>query len=313
MLDIGPLIAQIGYPPNLEPHPSGFEAGQTAELFFTLYCGLAVVLLALPWAIHRAIKRRDTVPILVLAGGLVCSLEEPMLDMLGHLHWADDLEDLYNNFGVPVPALIPPCYVAFLGLQAYFCYFVIKNGARPRHFVQLLFMGLILDAVMETVGINLDVYEYYGVQPYEILGFPYWWGFINGASFVTVGFIVWYAAPRLKGAKKLLLLFAPPAGMMSTYFVVGWIHIFAHNSGLPEELRWIAATIMMVETVGWMYILAHFAARKENESYINWTLPRMFAFILLPSGERRRRLWKKMEEEGRVTVTEPVPELATTA
>src|SRR5690606_9053023 len=134
---------------------------------------------------------------------------------------------------------IPPCYIAFLGIKSYFCYFVIRNGARLPHFYMLLIIGIFYDALMETIGINMGVFMYYGYQPYQFLGFPYWWGFLNSASFVTIGVLLWYLVPRLHGLNKLWLLAVAPAGMMTAYFGVGWVHILAHNSDLPEWVRLI--------------------------------------------------------------------------
>ncbi len=285
-----------GLPPNVMPLPAGFEAGATNEIIFFFVAGAAVVILALPWAIKAALKK-NYVPILVLISGLICSLEEAMLDMLGHLHWADDLTPVYTNFGITVPLLIPLCYVAFLGLQAYFCYFVIKNGAKLKHFMMLLAMGIITDAVMETIGINLGVYVYYGYQPYTFLGFPYWWGFINSASFVTVGAILAFAVPRLHGWKQLLILLSAPYGMAATYFTVGWVHLLAHNSGLPEWARLIAATVMMIEAVAYMALLHYLLGVKKDQPAPNWTLGRMFLYTVLPT-KARNNLWRKMAVEG---------------
>ena len=185
-----PLVGDEGWPPNIKPSPGDFVASAPAQLTFFFIAGAAVVIFALPWAIRAAVRSKNYTPLLVIGSGLLCSQLEPMLDTLGHLHWAKNLVPAFTNFGVTVPALIPLCYVAFLGLEAYFCYFVIRNGAHVQHFIMMLGLGIVTDALMETIGINLRVYEYYGVQPYKFLGFPYWWGFINGASFVTVGAIL---------------------------------------------------------------------------------------------------------------------------
>ena len=78
------------------------------------------------------------------------------------------------------------------------------------------------------------------VQPFSFLNFPYWWGFINGGSFVTIGAMLAYAVPRLKGAHKLWLLLVAPSGMMFCYFGVGWIHLLAHNSTMHQRDRgWV--------------------------------------------------------------------------
>lgn len=296
-----PFVGEEGWPPNVIPsdHPTLGPAGSTAQIIFFFVAGAAVVVLALPWAINAVRRSRNWMPLIVMASGLVCSLEEAMLDMLGHLHWAPDLLPAYTNFGVTVPMLIPLCYVAFLGLMSYFCYFVIRNGAKLRHYFMLLAMGAILDAVMETIGINLGVYRYYGFQPFEFLNFPYWWAFINSASFVAVGSILAYFVPRLKGKAKLLLVFAAPYGMAGTYFTVGWIHLIAHNSGLPHWARLVAAALMMIEACFFMKLLHYFQGVKKDEPALAWTLPRMFAYVVLPG---RDKLWAKMEHEGGVRI-----------
>ncbi|AFJ34703.1 hypothetical protein W7S_08640 [Mycobacterium sp. MOTT36Y] len=300
-----PLVGHEGWPPNIKPSPGDFVAGTTAQIAFFFIAGAAVVLFALPWAIRAALgrgaamRRKNYVPLLALGSGLLCCLVEPMLDMLGHLHWAKNLVPAFTNFGITVPALIPLCYVAFLGLEAHFCYFVIRNGAHARHFVMLLGLGIFTDAVMETIGINLGIYTYYGVQPFSFLNFPYWWGFINGGSFVTIGAIFAYAVPRLEGTRKLwLLLLASPTGMMINYFGVGWVHILAHNSTLPVAIRWVAATIMMAMMVGWMFVLHHLVGRPNNLPAPNWTWWRVFAYgKVTPTRARRMSMWQKMCEE----------------
>ena len=136
-------------------------------------------------------------------------------------------------------------------------------------------MGIITDAVMETIGINLGVYRYYGVQPFEFLGFPYWWGFINGGSFVTIGAILAFAVPRLQVPQTADSAVAP-FGMMVAYFGVGSVHILVHNSALPTWVRLGTAAVMMVMMVGWMFLLHQLVGRKANEAAPSWNLGRMF-------------------------------------
>ncbi|NGX10036.1 hypothetical protein [Mycobacteroides franklinii] len=297
-----PLVSDDqGWPPQMQPAPGEFAASTTAEVIFFFVAGAAVVVFALPWAIRAAVRSRNYVPLIVLGSGLLCSLLEPMLDLLGHLHWAHNLVPAFTNFGITVPALIPLCYVAFLGLESYFCYFVIRNGAHQNVFFMLLGLGIATDALMETIGINLGVYLYYGVQPFEFFGFPYWWGFINGGSFVTVGAVLAYAVPRLKGARKLLLLLAAPFGMMVAYFGVGSIHILALNSTIPVWMRWVATAVMMAMMVGWMVILHRLVGRPASLAAPKWTVWRVFAYgKFTPSRAVRTAMWQKMCEEGGV-------------
>lgn len=155
-----------------------------------------------------------------------------------------------------------------------FVYVFFEAGVTVK---QIMFMMLpiciMTDAVMETVGLNLGVYEYYGYQPYTLFLFPYWWGFINAASFITVGYLIWVLEPRLKGAQRLALLFVAPTGMMIAYFSTGWPHLLAHNSTMPEWGRFIFATITMAACAGLVRIIA--VAVAVPEPTMNWTFGRM--------------------------------------
>jgi hypothetical protein len=63
-------------PPNILPNPSDFSAGW----FFTLYAGLLVVSIAVVWALWTGSEHRNWLPSMLIVGGFLCSLLEPMLD-----------------------------------------------------------------------------------------------------------------------------------------------------------------------------------------------------------------------------------------
>lgn len=268
-------------PPNIEPSPSDFGAGAFAGWFFTLYAGLLVVSIALIWGLYTGFKRQNWLPLMLIFGGFLCSLVEPMLDLLGHLRWANDLPFyVFTNFGIDIPLLIPFAYAAFLGLEPYFIYLLFKRGVTVKQVMFMYVIAGMTDAVLETPGLLLNVYEYYGVQPYKFLEFPYWWAFINGASFMTIGFFIWYLEPRLKGWRRALFLVLPPIGMMVAYFSVGWIHILAINSTLPTPLKWVATTIMMAGYVLYIRGIAHFVAVPEEQA-VDWHFGQLLTYRLL--------------------------------
>ncbi len=101
-----PLVGEEGWPPNIKPSPGDFIASAPAQITFFFVAGAAAVIFALPWAIRAAMRSRNYIPLLVIASGFICSQVEPMLDMLGHLHWAKNLVPAFTNFGITVPALI---------------------------------------------------------------------------------------------------------------------------------------------------------------------------------------------------------------
>ncbi|GAA5168279.1 hypothetical protein GCM10023321_62100 [Pseudonocardia eucalypti] len=273
-------------PPHILPSPPPFGATQFAIWFFFFFAGAAAVFIAVPWCLYAGFKKRNWIPALAVASGFLTSLSEPMLDLLGHLRWANNLPTAFSNFGIDIPLLIPPCYGAFFGLEAYFVYYLLKKGITVTQCYMAFAVGGLTDAIMETVGLNLNIYEYYGLQPYTLLKFPYWWGFINGAAIFTVGFLHWWLVPKLKGRQMAWILLFSPAGMMMCYFTAGWPHILSINSNLPDWAKWIFATITMVACVGVVRFLASFAAVPEPVH--NWTFPRMFYYRVLTPGARAR-------------------------
>jgi len=277
----------VQVPPNILPSPSDLVAGPWAAWGFFFVAGAAAVLVALPWAIYAGARKGNWIPLLVIGSGFLCSLVEPMLDFLGHLRWARDLPGpAFVNFGIEIPYLIPPCYAAFLGLEAYFCYFMLRKGITVKQCFLVFAVGGLTDAIMETIGLNLNTYEYYGVQPYRFLEFPYWWGFINGASFFTGGFLLWFLVPRLHGIRRAWLLLVSPSAMMATYFVCGWPYILATNAAVPAWVKWVAATVMMAFCLVAVRGMAYFAAIPEPN--LNWTFARIFFYRVMTPGARQR-------------------------
>lgn len=286
-----------GFPPNICPSPPPFEAGPFAAWFFFFFSGGLAVIVAAPFAIARIVRWRDWVPLLVIVSGFLASWVEPMLDILGHLRWASDLPMVYTNFGVEIPWLIPFAYAAFFGLESYFIYLVFKQGVTIRQTMLIVFPAAVLtDVVLETIGLNLNVWEYYGFQPFRFLEFPYWWGFVNATGFVAIGALIWYLEPKLHGLRKGWLLLVAPTGMMTGYFVTGWPHFLAHNSTLPEWARLVFGAVTMAGCVLFVRCIAHFVAVPKSQA-LDWTFWRyLFTKVMLPS--QRQRVVENMSKAG---------------
>lgn len=279
-----------GMPPMIVPSPDpGLTAGTGVGWFFTLYAGGVIVLIALLWGLYVGVTKKHWLPLTLVGGGLICSFVEPMLDVLGHLHWAVDLPFfLYTNFGVSIPLLIPLAYAAFFGLEPYFWSRVFGQGVTVRQVFMVYAAASLSDVVLETPAVLLHAWDYYGVQPYRILDFPWWWSFINGLGFVTIGAIIWYLDPLLKGAQRLWFVLVPVSGMMVAYFAAGWPHFVAINSTLPGPVKWIVTTLSLGLCLVGVRCIAHFVAVPEQT--VHWTMPKLFLFRFLLPSQRERML-----------------------
>jgi hypothetical protein len=271
--------------------PPPFEAGHSAGWFFTLYAGLAAVLLSLPWAYLAWQRRRDTLPLLMLAGGFLTSLGEPMLDLVGHLRWASDAPGpAFSNFGIDIPYLIPPCYAAFMGLEAYFVYAMIKRGVTRSQFFLIMAAIGISDAIMEHPGLILNVYEYYGNQPLKFYEFPFYWSFTNSAAITTIGVMVYYLYPRLQpGWQRLLII---PLGLIGTTmgeFTTGFPVFLSINSGMPTWLMWvIGGGGCIVMTAAYARVMSELVCKKEKVA--DFSLLDLIRWRLFMTPKQRERL-----------------------
>ncbi len=275
---------------TLLPNYTDLNPSTFGVWFFLFWAGLLFVVIALPWALN-AWRKGNVLPILMLGGGLVCSISEPMWDHLGHLRWAEELPDAFFNFGLDVPILIPPCYALFAGLEAYWVYVMITRGVSRQQFFSLFMAIAISDAIMEHPGLLLGVYEYYGnggPQPFDFGNkFPLYWSAINAAGFVTGGVILSWAWPQIKDSwRKIYVLGIPLVGMAMGYGACAVPVFLGINSNLPMALQWVCGGITIAMAVGYIKVIATLVSVEQPDS--EWTLWGLFkARFMLPSQRDR--------------------------
>ena len=276
-----PVITPIpGYTPTpgygqILPHPSPIVASDFSAWFFLFWAGLLVVVFALPWAVNRLIRHGDKLPILMLLAGLGTSLGEPMLDLVGHLRWSENLlGPAFVNFGIPVPILIPPCYMLFMGLESYWIWSVIQRGINKRAFFLMFAACGISDAIMEHPGVMMGVYEYYGRQPFEFYKFPFYWSFTNGVAICTIAVLLHFVWPKVKdqGWKQLWVI---PLGIIGTTageFGSGFPVFLAINANIPVWLQWVIGSGTIVLSIFWISALADLVCTDDAVPWTFWGL-----------------------------------------
>jgi len=241
-----------------------------------------------PWATTRLVRKRDILPWLMLLAGAATSLGEPMLDLVGHLRWSqNEIVTAFDNFGIPVPILIPPCYALFMGLEAYWIWSIVQKGINKRAFFLLFAASGLSDAIMEHPGVLMNVYEYYGRQPFEFYKFPFYWPFTNGAAICTIAALLHFVWPRLKGrgVRQLLVIPIGIIGTTAAEFGCGFPVFLAINANLPTWLQWLIGCGTPVIAVWWINTLAGLLT---TDSEIKWTFWGLFkARFMIPSARAR--------------------------
>jgi hypothetical protein len=116
-----------------------------------------------------------------LIGGAFASLWEAPVNLLGTMIYAQDgIWTAYTMFGRKIPILIPIAYSWFVGGQAYFILrFFQKGTATRKHVYTIWGLLFLINIPTETPGILAHVYKYYGHQPWDFWGFPFWYGWAN--------------------------------------------------------------------------------------------------------------------------------------
>ena len=98
-------------------------------------------------------------------------------------------------------------------------------------------------------------YMYYGWHPFRLLGFPLFWGWVNGTGMLMVGFLMHLIVPHLKGWMKLQLLLIVLFAFALNYGIIGWPYFAALNWKMSVPGMY-AMTLMSLGfaliTVWWM-------------------------------------------------------------
>lgn len=238
------------------PVPDTYQSPEIAAVLFTIWAGgfgIAVI----PWAIHRWLKQRDAVPSLMIIGGLLCSLLEPMLDHLGHLWWPLNLPGpAFAGFDLNIPYLIPPCYVFFIAMTGYWAYLRMKDGLDVKGVFTIWLLIASTDIILEIPGTATGVYTYYGDASFKILGFPLAWGWLNGTSMLAVGFLLWLVEPHLKGWNRAWIALVPVVAMGAAYGMIAWPYFMSLNWDMP----WIATRLLALLSLCLSLVVVRFMA-----------------------------------------------------
>jgi hypothetical protein len=238
------------------PVPADYMANEVVGMLFTVWAGgfgLAVI----PWALYRLFKLKDDVPILMIVGGFICSLLEPMLDMLGHLWWPTNLPGpAFIGYDLHVPFLIPPCYVFFIAMTGYWAYLKMKQGLDVKGCFTIWLLISMTDVVMEMPGTATGAYTYYGDASFKVFGFPLAWGWLNGTSMFMTGFLLWLVEPHLKGMRRLLLIPVTITAMGASYGMTAWPYFMSLNWPMP----WIGTRLLTLLSLVLCLMTIRFAA-----------------------------------------------------
>jgi hypothetical protein len=234
--------------------PSGVVMSATGQTIFTIAVTIPWVVL---FVVALRIWRRDhtPVPLLFMVGGALCILFEPVVDVLGLCFFprANQWVGL-EVFGRPIPLFMWPVYSWFVGGQAFLFWRAFQRGMTADRVWRwwLILMGV--NVLLESPGILMNVYTYYGAQPFNPWGLPLWWLAVNATMPIVAGFLVHKLYPHLTGAKVLLIIAIVLMADGATNGAIAWPVWTALNTRLGFWATYPAAiaTFGLAALLVWM-------------------------------------------------------------
>lgn len=217
----------------------------TAELVFTVFLGLPLIGFFV-WGLRNLVVDRDPLLLLCLLGGAVALAFEPIVDVLGLCYFPEEGSiHAFTVFGRALPLFMVLVYPWYVGGSAYLAYRLFQRGMAMKGVFLFWALEALQDVVVETPGIWMDAYTYYGDQPLDFWGFPLWWPIVNPLSAMIGGLLVLKTLPLLHGWRRLGVIALVPAGCGFANAACAWPVWLALNSDLGMVPKTAAALVTL--------------------------------------------------------------------
>jgi hypothetical protein len=244
-----------------------------AQWWFTLWLGIPLLVM-LVIAVRKIRSGEGPLLLFCLIGGALASLWEAPVNLLGAMVYAEDgIWTAYEMLGRKIPVLIPLAYSWFVGGQAYFLLRTFQKGVSRRRVFENWGGLFVVNMIIETPGLLANVYEYYGKQPWDFWGFPFWYGWANPLAPMISAAAIHALWPHLR--QGVARLAAVPIVFMS--FGIGYAAI-----SLP--LWWT----LNDTSLGYGATYAASIVTFGLALFVLWVIGHVVAVRLEPSGEPQR-------------------------
>jgi hypothetical protein len=219
--------------------PFGLHMSPGWQAVYTLVLVVAMFLLG-AFAIRLAVREHDPLPIALLVGGALCTVLEPMVDVLGRCWYPQYGQvHLFETFSRPIPVYVLFGYTWFMGGLTIVAYRLLQTKG-PGALLRLYPLLILVEAPFELLAVHTQVYVYYGSQPLSLWAWPVWWGFVNTAVPILAAVLFWTFREELRGWRLALVV---PALIMVDAGVnaaAGWPVWTVLHASSPASVRQIA-------------------------------------------------------------------------
>ncbi len=243
---------------QIPPMPTGMVMSS----YYTpiLWLNIAVFAAVMAWTIKEARQTGSLIPVLIMAGAAVASLEECAYDVMVLVNWADyGHTPLYRILDRSIPTWMVFAYPWYIGGMGCWMYKKLKQGMTVKQLWTLYFFGWGANLFLEVLPLQVgNIYTYYGNQPFQILGFPLWMAWTNCLMPILVASLIYAFDDILTGFRSLLTVAIVPMAVGAAQIIVGWPIWLALNSGAGYGVTHAAALV----TLGLSLIVAYLVSVK---------------------------------------------------
>jgi fluoride ion exporter CrcB/FEX len=202
----------------------------------------ALTLIAFAAGLRELRRSGSPLFLLVLAGALVSSLNEPAGDiMIQCWHAAVGQWEAFEFLGRPIPVWVLLVYPLYFGVLPYVFYRLFTAGLTRKRFWAYAVGGFVINAAFESLLLALHVFTYYGYQPYTVAGYPVAIFIVNYTGAVLAGLVLALVGDRLKGPQQLWILIVPAAAQL-TAFAALLPHVYTLNTSSTLAVKYLGAT-----------------------------------------------------------------------
>jgi hypothetical protein len=219
----------------------GITTPATPQTIITVVLALVVAGFVIAALVSWSRTKQPTF-LLLVAGGYICSFNEPLIDFLCHCFFPADGWIGHTVFNRSIPVWVIFAYVVFYGGLTYVLSAAFKSGVTRRTLWISIGIWGALNLAMEIPLLQSNLYVYYGDQPFMVGGFPLSqlvfnaFGSLLGAAAITR--LSWF----FTGARRLLLLAVPFVTFMSSW-AVGMPLFLILGTDASHGLRMLAAAV----------------------------------------------------------------------
>lgn len=231
---------------------------------WVVFAGAGVAYLAL-LVYGVVLWRRGSAPILFFAllGGALSTLLEPMYDLMTRLYMFErGAHILFTIGGRGMQLWAPLGYGVYIGATVHVFHRLASDPTTTRQlFWRTVVLVMCLNLLIEIPATRMNLYVYYGPQPFSPTGFPLYWLFSNIAGAAAAGVLLARVPELTRGPRAIGIVLLVPSCFIGGEVFVQWPAFAAVGAnGSGWVLSYAGALVTIVIGVAVLRALAALTA-----------------------------------------------------